>query len=293
MTNSFARISAFVSPKDFFDEIIPRNGIEVAPWRIYTSRTKIPVHEKDGSMCLHDTTRIFAETEYKEERLSHFDKEMLPNIRQIIKALVGLRTAHLPGNVFFCLCSQDFVKDGVSRNMHPIQINLGVNIRLRTVAIDGAVVYDSEKEEAEQKKREIEQDIALLRDIKDELKAKSAKYVNHLGDEYFRRAWESFALALTSNKQGITHLYDIRDAIQKKFKTEVIARKTLNLKKEDWSRFGSIYNNGPIEGGRHLGAHPAPLKPMTDDLRRFVVDFAKTMLFAYGDYLNDQAYGPK
>jgi hypothetical protein len=175
---------------------------------------------------------------------------------------------------------EEFVKEGISRNIEPYKINVGIDIlNMRVLDASGKVVFNAVKAEA---KRALQS----LRNTKDELRDISAGIAKHLGDDYFRRAWESFSLAHGANQHAIGHLYDVRDAIAKKFGSEDKAREVLNLGKNEWSEFGRIFNADSVEGGRHNGKHPTSLKPMTNEQRTSVMQFAKTMLFAYSNYLD-------
>jgi hypothetical protein len=204
---------------------------------------------------------------------------MLQVYKQLIHGLVGIRKIRLPGDVEFSMSFEEFVKDGVSRNIEPYKINVGIGIlNIRVLNANGEVIFDAAK-------AEMDRALQSLKKAKDELRELSAGITKYLGDDYFRRAWESFGLAHGTNQHAIGHLYDVRDAIAKKFGSEDKAREVLNLKKDEWSEFGKIFNADSVQGGRHNGKHLTPVKPMTDEQRALVMQFAKTMLFAYGNYL--------
>lgn len=274
MRNEFARVSVFISPPNFFDEIIVEEGGRVDGWKLYVQKMEIPVGEKDGSFQLNDAARLIAEIELDEKNVFNFDKMMLPNLVQILDSLAGLRNAIIPGRVHYTMWQQDFVKEGVSRRMHPIRIEIGVKVRVHK---------SSEALQVERKAKESSRKM-VLDNLKKELSDISKKYFSAFSNEYFRRAWENFGLAFTGEKDDFSHLYSVRDSIQEGLKRTNV-RAELSVSKDDWRRFGEIYNNYSIEGGRHLGRHPEPTKPMSDEQKKFVVDFAKKLLFSYGDYL--------
>jgi len=70
----------------------------------------------------------------------------------------------------------------------------------------------------------------------------------------------------------LLHLYEIRDAVSKRFGADKRARKKLGISKDDWSFLGRLANNEPLEGSRHRGEHlaaGAPLpQPTSDQLNR-------------------------
>ncbi|WP_116611317.1 MULTISPECIES: hypothetical protein [Paraburkholderia] len=282
--NSYVQIRACPNPNNFFDELIPESGLEVHGWRLFIRRIPMPIPDMDGRIASVDTTWnwLYAESDYEEAQLMRFTQDKLPTFRQLIRALAGVRHTHLSGGMEFSMYFEEFVKDGVCRNIAPYHVNVGVGVlNVRVKDADGNVVFDAKEAEAEQARQ-------ALQDAKDELRITSTSFVKHLGDDYFRRAWESFSLAFGADEHAINHLYDVRDAVTEKFGKEELARQALNLTKAEWSNFGKIFNDGAVEGGRHNGKHPAPLRPMTKEQRTQVISFARAMLFAYGRYLENQ-----
>jgi len=275
MNNEFARITAFVSPEDAFDEIIPDHGVKIDQWRIYKRKMKFPVNGKDEKLLI-DVTELVAEISHKEDELRNFDKEILPGFNQIRDSLAALYDLSSPGTVRFGETRQFFVKDGTIRNMHPIQIDIGINIEMIEAKIDGNIVFNAEKEKQFHARNNVKKE-------KHERKTHGNKYVDKINDRCFRRALERYHLAKEEN--NITFLYDIRDAIHKKFGEDKIAIEKLGLKAEEWKRFGAIFNRNSIEGGRHLGKYPEPTKSMANLDLCFIKSFSKEMLLRFGDYL--------
>jgi hypothetical protein len=52
------------------------------------------------------------------------------------------------------------------------------------------------------------------------------------------------------------HLYEIGDAIAKHLGGQNAAEKMLRIDHHDWSRFGDLTNNQPLQQSRHRGKHP-------------------------------------
>lgn len=279
---SYVQVRACPNPNNFFDEIIPDDGISVGDWRLTIRRISMPVGDPTQGHTFVDMAWLYAESDYDEAQLTRFRQDKLPSFMQIVKALAGLRRMHLSGEIKFSMFFEEFVKGGVTRNIEPYKIDIGVNIRrVRVTDATGAVVFDTEAEATERAQR-------ALQDAKNELRVTAEAVAKHLGDDFFRRAWESFNLAFGKDDHAINHLFDVRDAVLGKFEKEEVARDALGIYKKEWSDFGRIFNDGAVIGGRHNGKHPAPLKPMTHYQRARAIRFAKNLLLAYGRYLDNQ-----
>lgn len=279
---SYVQVRAYPNPNSFFDEIIPDDGIEVGGWRLTIRRIPMPVGDPSEGDAFVDTAWLYGESDYDEAQLARFRQDKLPSFMQIVQALAGLRRMHLSGGIEFSMFFEEFVKDGVTRNIEPYKLDIGVSIlRGRVTDSTGAVVFDTEVEAAERARR-------ALQDAKNELQVTAKAVAKHLGDDFFRRAWESFNLAFGKDEHAINHLFDVRDAVLGKFGKEEVARDALGIYKKEWSDFGRIFNDGAVIGGRHNGKHPAPLKPMTPNQRAQSIRFAKNLLLAYGRYLDNQ-----
>lgn len=281
-TTSYVRLRRCPNPNNFFDEIIPNSGLNIGDWHLKIHKIPTPVFTHDEKNILVDVAWLYAESNYDETQLTRFKQDKLPSFTQIIRALGGIRRMHLSGGVEFSMSFDEFVKNGVSRNIEPYRINVGVDIlRVQITDINGTIIFDDEAEAAERARR-------ALQDAQNELLATAKVVTKHLGDDFFRRAWESFNLAFGKDEHAINHLYDVRDAVFGKFGKEEVARDALGIHKKEWSEFGRIFNVRAVIGGRHNGKHPAPLKPMTHDERTQAIRFAKNLLQAYGRYLDNQ-----
>lgn len=279
---SYVQVRACPNPNNFFDEIIPDDGITIDDWRLTIRTIPMPVFNTSQGHTLVDTAWLYAESDCDDAQLARFRQDKLPSLMQIVQALAGLRRMHLSGEIKFSMLFEEFVKDGVTRNIEPYKIDIGVNIRrVQVTDATGAVVFDAEVEAAERARR-------ALQDAKSELRVTAEGVAKHLGDDFFRRAWESFNLAFGKDDHAINHLFDVRDAALGKFEKEEVARAALGIHKKEWSDFGRIFNDGAVIGGRHNGKHPASLKPMTYDQRAQAIRFAKNLLLAYGRYLDNQ-----
>lgn len=281
--SSYVRVRACADPNNFFDELIPEVGFEIRDWRFSVHRIPMPVQDKDGKMIFVDAKWLHAESDCEEDGLELFERDRLPVFRQIVQALAGRRQTHLTGNVRFSMFITEFVKDGVSRNITPRKINVGVGVlNTRIKDTSGKVLFDAKESEAAQALR-------ARQKIRGELRTDSIRFVRNLDDAYFRRAWESFSLAMGPDEHAISHLYDVRDAVARKFDEQgESACRVLKLSDAKWREFGQAFNNGAVKGGRHNGKHPAPMQPMTREQRDKVIRFAREILDRYGEYLDGQ-----
>ncbi|WP_310638556.1 hypothetical protein [Delftia acidovorans] len=280
--STYVQIRACPNPNNFFDEIIPDNVLDVRDWRLSIRKLPMPVFDSAGKHSLVDVAWLYAEIDYDESQLEHFRHEKLLSFQQIVQALAGIRRMHLSGEIDFSMFFMEFVKDGRTQNIEPYRLDISVDIQqLRVRDGTGAVLFDAQAEAAAQARR-------ALQNAKDELQVTAKTVVKHLGDDFFRRAWECFNLAVGKDEHAISHLFGVRDAVLGKFSREEVARKALGITKKDWNEFGKAFNDDAVIGGRHNGMHPAPLKPMTHEVRTQSVRFAKNLLLAFDRYLDNQ-----
>jgi hypothetical protein len=86
----------------------------------------------------------------------------------------------------------------------------------------------------------------------------------------------------------LLHLYEIRDAVSKRFGADKRARKKLGISKDDWSFLGRLANHEPLEGSRHRGEHlagGAPLPPPTSDQLHRARAIAVAIIEAYARWI--------
>ena len=95
----------------------------------------------------------------------------------------------------------------------------------------------------------------------------------------------SFGRAVADPADRMTHLYEIRDALSRWFRSEKEAKNALGLTNKEWSDLGRIANSEPIKESRHRGSHSA-LRPATEDEQDRVFAVARRMIRAYLDHLD-------
>ena len=83
----------------------------------------------------------------------------------------------------------------------------------------------------------------------------------------FSYVLESFSTALNEPDSEFVRLYQIRDALVKRFGSERDAKEALGISTSDWKFFGQMANDEPVAGGRHPGKSLGPLRNATTDER--------------------------
>ena len=98
--------------------------------------------------------------------------------------------------------------------------------------------------------------IARRRDIA--LKASA-----HIADPAANSILRSYSAAVNDPRNELIHLYEIRDAMQKHFRSKGKAMKALNVSSAEWGAIGRLACYEPLLQGRHRGEHPGALRPAT------------------------------
>jgi hypothetical protein len=95
----------------------------------------------------------------------------------------------------------------------------------------------------------------------------------------------SYRTAVHDPANELVHLYEIRDALAKHFRSEPAARKQLGITEANWKRLGVLANREPLEQGRHRGQHPLGRRPASQQeleearaiVRRLIEAFARLL----------------
>lgn len=124
---------------------------------------------------------------------------------------------------------------------------VGENLDLVHKDKNGIVNCDSRRDRIEKKKKLAE--LALT----------------HSSDPLAAFLLERYNAAVNDPGNELTHLYDIRDALSKKFGGERYACKALGLSTSEWSRLGKLANNKPLRQGRHRGKSAGELRNARED----------------------------
>jgi hypothetical protein len=92
---------------------------------------------------------------------------------------------------------------------------------------------------------------------------------------------QSYQVAINYSDNELVHLYEIRDALSKKFGGGAKAKKALGLTDAQWRRFGCLCNDEPLRQGRHRGRASGPLRDATESELAEARGFAKAMIERY------------
>jgi len=133
---------------------------------------------------------------------------------------------------------------------------------------NGKVTYDSKKERIDKKKQ---------------LSELSAKYRE--SDPTAASLLNSYKMAVNDPNNELVHLYEILDALSKRFGGKSAACSALNISLTKWSRLGLLANHEPLKQGRHRGKNPGSLRDATDTELTEARQIARTFVEAYILYL--------
>jgi hypothetical protein len=142
-------------------------------------------------------------------------------------------------------------------------ICLGCTVDIVVKSADGSTIRDSRKER-----------IKAVEELADLVE----KYGS---DALAQSLLQSNKLAVDESSIELVHLYEIRDALTKKFGGENLACSTLGLSKSDWKKLGRIANDEPLKQGRHRGLHFGALREANEIELREAREIARHFTIAY------------
>jgi len=249
-TEETVEIQWVYTPADFFDEKIERNceGYTVEiEGGRATARMSAAFYRPGG-----DFQHALAEELRSYFRLWQLDRRRVFEIRG-----PSVRRIHPDGRTDITICV-----DGI------VCVSEVGDINLRWTDANG-VVYDSRREHFATMKGKVE----LL--------------LCHASDQKAHRILESHAGSIASPGEELVYLYEIWDALMKKFKGKNSALRVLGILPETKTRFYDLTCNLPLRQGRHRGRHDT-LRDATagelDEARRIAQD----MILGYWKYLDDR-----
>ncbi len=151
----------------------------------------------------------------------------------------------------------------------------------------GKILFDSASERAREKLLR-ENDRAALKQLDDKLEVSIQEYYQKgtrpegpLVDSLL----SSYLAACNDPDDELVYLYQLRDALVKRFDGEVATRQALNVSKGEWSDFGRIANHEPVQQGRHRGKFAGELRSATEEELVKARLFAKKLLFQFLQHL--------
>jgi hypothetical protein len=153
--------------------------------------------------------------------------------------------------------------------------------------ISGKTIFDSsaerqrEKLKHEQKKIDLEQlDERVAQAIEQHYRQGP-----HPENPLVASLLASHLAACNDPDNELVYLYELRDAVTKKFGSDAKAQKVLSVSGTEWSRFGLLSNNAPVSQGRHRGKFLRQLRSATDEELVEARTFARKLLLAFLQYL--------
>ena len=105
-------------------------------------------------------------------------------------------------------------------------------------------------------------------------------------DPTVRTMLSSYEASVNDPANELVHLYEIRDALKKKFGGEKTAKTSLGISETDWKRLGALSNNEPLKQGRHRGQNIGTLRDASAEELAEARRIAKCMVLAYLKYID-------
>lgn len=96
---------------------------------------------------------------------------------------------------------------------------------------------------------------------------------------------KSYKMAVADPDNELVHLYEIRDALAKKFGGERQACNVLDISSRQWSRLGQLANDERLKQGRHRGKSLGDLRDATEAELEEARNIARYFVEAYLTYL--------
>jgi hypothetical protein len=107
----------------------------------------------------------------------------------------------------------------------------------------------------------------------------------HRNDPVAEALLKSYNAAITNPPNELTHIYEIRDALKKKFGQEAKARRKLGIAEKRWKRLGQLANDEPLLQGRHRGQKIGQLREATETELAEAREIVREMIRKYLEYL--------
>jgi hypothetical protein len=131
----------------------------------------------------------------------------------------------------------------------------------------------------------IDKDGNVVADQQTEAAKRIAELVSkHYEDEVLKSLLKSWDASVNDPENELVHLYEIRDALSRRFGNGDKARYSLGISNTKWSRFGTLCNREPLKQSRHRGEHDT-LRDATENELCEVRGIAKDWIESYLQYL--------
>jgi len=147
-----------------------------------------------------------------------------------------------------------------------------MSIDFLVIGEDGTIRQDTRKERLENQR--------LLLDLIN-------KHIDR--DATLEAIIKSYSAALKDPENEFIHLYEISEALEKRFGKEKYAREKLKITdKNYWGKIGKLANE-PLRQSRHRGNFVGKLRDATPEELTEARQIAKAMIQSYVNYLDEQA----
>jgi hypothetical protein len=111
-------------------------------------------------------------------------------------------------------------------------------------------------------------------------------------DKVLSRALRSINASVRDPEDELVHLHEIREAVSQQFGGDARARACLGITAKQWSRFGELCNDLPLEQGRHRGKSVGMLRPATDAELNEARTFISKVMEAYLKHAASKVLAP-
>ncbi|PCJ25087.1 MAG: hypothetical protein COA96_08050 [SAR86 cluster bacterium] len=116
----------------------------------------------------------------------------------------------------------------------------------------------------------------------------SALLVKHWeSDSTLDRMLKSYQNAVEDAEDEFVHLYEIRDALSRRFQSQKTAISELKIANSDWKNLGKLANSLPLSQGRHRGNAEGPLREANSAELKEARDSAVNLIHKYLEYLEN------
>lgn len=150
-----------------------------------------------------------------------------------------------------------------------VSVSMVGSVELVVKDKDGNVISDSRRDRIEKKK-----ELALL--VEEHRKQ----------DEFVESMLAFYEAAIHDPKNELVHLFDIWEALAKRFGGESEALTTLGISKSKRKILGRLSNDEPLHQGRHRGAKVGELRDATETELEEARGIARNMIESYLHYLD-------
>lgn len=107
-------------------------------------------------------------------------------------------------------------------------------------------------------------------------------------DEIVKSILNSFNASINEKHHSLSHLYDIYEALIRKFGNEKELRKNLGISERRIRRLRILSNKEPLIEGRHVGYHAENLRNAKDREIEEARNIAKELIYSYLTFLEAQ-----